>query len=144
VSTVRLRNATLDDAGALVELWDATGLAFQRGHVRQELEGVLARDPELVIVVEQAGSLVASVMGAYDGRRGWVNRLATHPDHRGRGLARRLLAELEARLLAKGCRKVNLLIEPANAEVVSYYRELGYEVDELIFMEKYLRHPRDD
>lgn len=52
---------------------------------------MLERDPDLVIVVEADGALIASVMGTYDGRRGWVNRLATHPDHRERGLARRLL-----------------------------------------------------
>jgi hypothetical protein len=49
-----------------------------------------------------------------------------------------LLGELEARLRAKGCRKVNLLVEPANRAVVGVYRQLGYDVDDLIFMEKFL------
>ncbi len=34
--------------------------------------------------------------------------------------------------------KVNLLVEPANRAVVGVYRQLGYDVDDLIFMEKFL------
>ena len=138
MSGPRLRNATAGDVDALVALWRACGLAFRRQAVGDELAGVLERDPDLVIVVEADGALIASVMGTYDGRRGWINRLATHPDHRERGLARRLLGELEARLRAKGCGKVNLLVEPANRAVVGFYRQLGYDVDDLIFMEKFL------
>jgi ribosomal protein S18 acetylase RimI-like enzyme len=33
---------------------------------------------------------------------------------------------------------VNLLIEPSNAKVQGFYTRLGYGVDELIFMEKWL------
>jgi hypothetical protein len=40
-----------------------------------------------------------------------------------------------------GCRKVNLLIEPTNSEIVPFYRRLGYSTDELIFMEKFLSGP---
>jgi hypothetical protein len=48
------------------------------------------------------------------------------------------LAELERRLSAKGCRKINLLIEPDNQAVTGFYRRHGYAEDELIFMEKWL------
>lgn len=33
---------------------------------------------------------------------------------------------------------MNLLVEPANRAVVGFYRQLGYDVDDLIFMEKFL------
>jgi ribosomal protein S18 acetylase RimI-like enzyme len=134
----RLRTASVGDIDALVGLWEAAGLDFRRHLVRPELTNLLQHHPELVMVMEVDGSLVASVMGTFDGRRGWVNRLATHPDHRGRGLARRLLLELEARLRAKGCRKLNLLVEPGNAGAVAFYERYGYQVEELIFMEKFL------
>src|SRR5919198_2854717 len=134
----RLRTASVGDIDALVGLWETAGLDFRRHLVRPELTNLLQHHPELVMVIEVDGSLVASIMGTFDGRRGWVNRLATHPDHRGRGLARRLLLELEARLRAKGCRKLNLLVEPENAGLVGFYERYGYQVEELIFMEKFL------
>lgn len=132
------RTATLADFEGLVALWRAAGLRLRLEPVAEELASVLERDPELVLVVEDGGSIVASVLGTWDGRRGWVNRLATHPGHRGRGLARLLITELEARLRAKGCRKLNLLIEPDNAAMVAWYERLGYQRDDLIFMDKLL------
>jgi hypothetical protein len=34
--------------------------------------------------------------------------------------------------------KVNLLIEPGNRAVISFYQRLGYAVDDLVFMERWL------
>ena len=79
--------------------------------------------------------LTGTVFGIYDGTRGWVHRLATRADRRGRGIASALLAELERRLRAAGCPKVNLLIEPDNAAVASFYAQHGYRQDDLLFME---------
>jgi ribosomal protein S18 acetylase RimI-like enzyme len=134
-----IRTATTDDGTRLAALWAAAGLLFRAEHVDRELAAVLARDPDLVLVEEdKTGALTGAVFGTFDGRRGWVNRLATRPDQQGRGIATRLLAELERRLLGKGCAKINLLIEPDNAAVAGFYTRQGYESDELIFMEKWL------
>jgi len=137
-AAVDVSTASLADLDGLVALWTAVGLRFRHDLVAEELAGVLERDPDLVLVVEEGGTIIASVLGTWDGRRGWVTRLATHPDHRGRGLALQLVTELEERLRAKGCRKLNLLIEQHNAAVVPYYERLGYRRDDLIFMEKFL------
>lgn len=138
---VTIRAATIGDADELVRLWTAAGLTFRAGEVAGELASVLERDPGLVLVAEDERGLAGAVFGAYDGRRAWVNRLATREDLRGSGIARRLLDELECRLVEKSCRKVNLLIEPGNAGVVGFYERLGYYRDELIFMEKHLSAP---
>jgi len=138
---MHIRPATVADATELTWLWAAAGLKFRRQDVAGELAAVLARDPELVLVAEDGEELIAAVFGTFDGRRGWVNRLATDPGRRGEGLASAILAELEQRLAGKGCRKVNLLIEPDNRHVTSFYLRHGYTEDELIFMEKWLTSP---
>jgi ribosomal protein S18 acetylase RimI-like enzyme len=133
-----IRPASVADATSLIELWSAAGLRFRAEDVPAELDAVLARDPDLVLVAEDAHGLAAAVLGTFDGRRGWVNRLATRPGRRGQGHATAILAELERRLGAKGCRKINLLIEPGNQPVSSFYQDRGYCEDQLIFMEKWL------
>jgi ribosomal protein S18 acetylase RimI-like enzyme len=135
---MHIRAATMDDAPALIELWTAAGLKFRPGDVPAELAAVLARDPDLVLLAADRQGLAAAVLGTFDGRRGWVNRLATRPSRRGHGHATALLAELERRLAAKGCRKVNLLIEADNQLVTGFYEHNGYAADQLIFMEKWL------
>jgi GNAT superfamily N-acetyltransferase len=114
-----IRSATIGDAARLMDLWRAAGLRFHPDLAERELASVLARD--LVLVDEEAGELTGTVFGTYDGTRGGVRRLATRPDRRGRGIASALLAELERRLRAAGCPKVNLLIEPGHAAVPSFY-----------------------
>jgi len=140
---MRIRSATVADAPRLVELWTAAGLTFRPEDVPAELAAVLARDSDLVLVAEDAAGLTAAVFGTFDGRRGWVNRLATRADLRGQGHASAVLAQLELRLRAKGCRKVNLLVEPDNEQVTSFYRRCGYAEDQLIFMEKWLSPSAD-
>lgn len=132
-----IRSATISDAATLTELWRAGGLRFHPELTERELTSTLR--PDLVLVEEDvAGEITGTVFGTFDGVRGRVRHLATRPDRRGRGIATALLAELERRLLAVGCPKVNLLIEPDNAAVVGFYARLGYRQDELLFMEKWL------
>ena len=131
------RSARLADAPALAALWHAAGLHFRAEFVERELQLALVRNPDLVIVAnEPSGGLAGSVFGTFDGRRGWLNRLATSPDRRGQGIATGLVRELEQRLRAKGCVKINLLIESANAAVVPFYTRLGFQSRSLIFMDK--------
>jgi GNAT superfamily N-acetyltransferase len=131
-----IRSATVGDAASLAELWRTAGLRFHPELVASELASVQGQG--LVLVHDEAGQITGTVCGTYDGRRGWVHHLATRPDRRGQGIASALLAELERRLLALGCAKVNLLIEPGNAAVAGFYTRLGYRRDDLLFMEKWL------
>jgi len=134
-----IRSATVSDNARLADLWRAAGLRFHPWLADSELAAALSQD--LLLVDEEAGEITGTVFGSYDGMRGWVHRLATRPDRRGRGIAAALLAELECRLRALGCPKVNLLIEPDNTAVAGFYARFGYQRDDLLFMEKWLTPP---
>ncbi|WP_432927004.1 GNAT family N-acetyltransferase [Microbispora sp. CA-135349] len=85
-----------------------------------------ARDPELFLVAEAYSDVVAVVMGTYDGRRGWILRLAVHPAHRRQGIAGWLVHELENRFRSLGCPRVNLLVMPDNLAGLRFWQALGY------------------
>lgn len=133
-----VRPALLSDAEPLGSLWRKCGLHFELARLAGELESCLQLHGALVLVATDGEAIVGSLWASYDGRRGWLQRLATDPTRRGRGIARALVAEAEKRLALLGAAKVNLLIEPDNAGVTGFYEELGYERDELIFMERRL------
>jgi hypothetical protein len=76
-----IRSAAVGDAASLAELWRTAGLRFHPELVASELASVLGQ--ELVLVHEEAGQITGTVFGTYDGRRGWVHRLATRPDRAG-------------------------------------------------------------
>jgi ribosomal protein S18 acetylase RimI-like enzyme len=135
---MQIREFQINDYDAVISLWQAAGLHLSSTDSQADILHKLERDPDLFLVGVENETLVGAVMGAYDGRRGWVYHLAILPDYHGRGFGASLLAELEARLHRKGCRKVNLLIEPTNAEVQHFYERYNFKRAELIFMEKWL------
>ena len=78
----------------------------------------------------QNAAIVGTVMGGYEGHRGWLFYLASHPEHQGAGTGRALVAEAERRLEAMGCPKVMLMVRGSNTGVLGFYDKLGYEVEE--------------
>jgi ribosomal protein S18 acetylase RimI-like enzyme len=82
--------------------------------------------------------VVGTVMGGYDGHRGWVYALAVTPSARGCGVGTALMRHLEAQFIRLDCPKINLQVMPDNDEVLTFYQRLGYQVDPRTSMGKRL------
>lgn len=116
------------DYSAVRELWEGMekGVKMGRSDTLPEIEKKIARDPDLFLVAEDDGRIVGSVIGGYDGRRGLLYHLAVAREARRLGLGSRLLAEVEARLRAKGCVKCYLMVTLDNPEVEEFYKKRGW------------------
>ena len=135
---MKIRQYKNDDHPQVLALWQSSGLVTGRSDTRESLQKQMKRDPDLFLVAEEDGRIIGVIMGRWEGRRGWINRLAIVPEHRNNKLGSKLVEEVEERLKTKGCEKVNLLIDGGNASVQDFYRKIGYSNDDLIFMEKWL------
>lgn len=133
---MEVRQFQKSDFDRVSRLWTDCGLLTSAGDGAGDLAALL--HPQLFVVALDGDVLVASLLATFDGRRGWLNHLAVGPAHRHRGIATRLVRDVERQLHALGCRKVNLLIEPDNADVQQFYESLAYQHDELMFMERWL------
>lgn len=138
--TIAIREFTLDDYDAAFALWQnaGPGVGVGRSDTREEIAKKLQRDPDLFLVVENAGKLIGTVIGGYDGRRGIIYHLAVDQAYRGNGIGKMLMAQVEKRLAAKGCIKSYLLVMPDNLDVIDFYRELGWETMPVTLMGKTL------
>jgi ribosomal protein S18 acetylase RimI-like enzyme len=67
-------------------------------------------------------SLIATVMGGYEGHRGWINYLAVHSDFHGKGYGQEIMNSVETGLREMGCPKINLQIRKENNKIVSFYQ----------------------
>lgn len=134
-----IRPALPSDAAALVALWAQTDIGdFAPDDIAHELASCARLHPQLLLVATTGDSVIGSLIGTFDGRRAWVNRLATRRDWRGRGVATALMHHLEDAVRALGGPKINLLIVADNYPVAGFYERLGYDTSDLIFMGKWL------
>ncbi len=117
-----------EDYPAVRALWESMekGVRLGRSDSPQEIEKKATRDPDLFLVAEVEGALVGSVIGGFDGRRGRIYHLAVNTSQRKRGIASQWMAEVEARLRAKGCLKSYLLVITDNDEAMRYYEKRGW------------------
>ena len=102
------------------------------------IERKTSRDPDLFLVAVTDDRVVGTVMGGYDGHRGWVYSLAVDEAKRHTGIGSALMDEIEQALKSLGCLKVNLQVVGSNSGVVEFYEKLGFSVEDRISMGKRL------
>ena len=125
----------------MVALWACVfGQGYGAPHNNPEVAIGLktAYDPCLFLIAVADRRVVGTAMGGYDGHRGWVYSLAVDESERGTGIGTALMREVEQRLRALGCLKVNLQVVGTNFGVVGFYEGLGFSVEDRISMGKRL------
>lgn len=122
------RPATDDDIPAILAFWTEAAENDSRptdsaDAVRRQLE----RDPAaLVLVEDDSGRVVGTVIAGWDGWRAHVYRLAVHPGARRQGIGSALLEHVEARFTALGATRVDAMVLEDNALGQSIWRSAGY------------------
>lgn len=135
---MQIRPFRPEDEAAVTLLWQRCELTRPWNDPHKDIQRKLTTQPELFLVGERDGRLVASVMAGFDGHRGWVNYLAVDPEQRGQGLGRMLMEQVERSLVELGCPKLNLQVRAGNQAVLAFYERLGYQVEPLISLGKRL------
>ena len=133
-----VRQFKAQDTDQVVALWQECELTRPWNNPLLDIERKQQQDDSLFLVGELDNQLMASVMGGYDGHRGWMYYLAVSPKHRRCGYARELISHLEQKLIALGCPKLNLQIRTDNIAVQEFYHEIGFTEDATVSMGKRL------
>ena len=135
---MEIRQFQPGDEPAVIALWQRCELTRPWNDPHKDVARKLEVQRELFLVGVEGSTLVAAVMAGYDGHRGSVNYLAVDPAHRRRGHGAALMRRVEAVLAERGCPKINLMVRSTNAEVLAFYRKLGYAPDEVVPLGKRL------
>ena len=133
-----IRSYIETDLQEVLKLWKICGLVVPWNNPEEDIARKLSVDRDLFLIGEVSDEIVATVMGGYEGHRGWINYLAVAPTHQRNGYGAEIMAEVEKRIRAKGCPKINLQIRSTNADVISFYTSIGYAVDEVVSLGKRL------
>ena len=119
----------------IIDLWKRSGIEVGSSDTHDEIAKIRKRNPNLFLIGKEDGKIVAVVIGAFDGRRGYVHHLAVDPDYQNKKYGHMMMDELIERFRKKKVHKVHLFIEKRNKVVVDFYEKLGWDVrDDLIMM----------
>lgn len=134
-----IRRLTIDDFDDIHRIWSDSGLPTKPG----------GRDSRAMIEKEMQKSVVAyfglfdnnKMIGVgianFDGRRGWVNRVAIDPDQRGKKLASKIIDVCEQFLYDSGAVVICALIEEENSPSMACFAGSGYTAEkEIIYWTK--------
>lgn len=135
---MKIRPFEIDDQTAVIELWKTCQLLVPWNDPAKDIARKLKVDADLFLVGELDGEIVATVMGGYEGHRGWINYLAVAPHHRGKGYAKSIMLFVEQRMRQLGCPKINLMIRATNKDASAFYQAIGYDLETSIGLGKRL------
>ena len=91
---------------------------------------LLERDPEALLVADDEGRIVGTIVAAFDGWRGNLYRAAVVHERRREGVALMLVAEGERRLRARGARRVAAIVLDAERDATGFWAAAGYTRDD--------------
>jgi ribosomal protein S18 acetylase RimI-like enzyme len=133
-----LRTFQEHDQAGVIQLWHECGLTVAWNDPVKDIERKLSIGRDLFLVGEVDGNIIASVMGGYEGHRGWINYLAVSPQQQRKGYGRQIMLAIEDVLAVKGCPKINLQIRTNNHNVIAFYEAIGFKIDDVISLGKRL------
>lgn len=123
---ISIRKMTVEDLPAVVEL---DQMSFSLPWPERSFRFELTENPaSRCWVAELDGKIVGMIVVWLIVDEAHVATVATHPEHRRKGIGRRLLAHALLSLLHEGARSSFLEVRESNLAAQEMYRRFGYEI----------------
>jgi ribosomal protein S18 acetylase RimI-like enzyme len=94
-----------------------------------EVRSQLSRTDTRILLMQEGGTLVASILLHCEGELGYVGMFAVRPSAQGKGLGRQLLAAAEQVLRDQfGATKVQMTVIRQRLALIAWYERRGYSL----------------
>ena len=124
-----LRQCSEEDIASVLELWRAAGSTPSITDTADALRTTIDSSASSLIVAMSRGVVAGSIIVTFDGWRGNLYRLAVHPDYQRLGIARRLVAEAETWLRARGVKRVGAVVEKDHPWAIGFWESTGFVLE---------------
>ena len=133
-----VRDVRDDELEAVLALWREAEATVSHTDSVDDVRLAASGSTSVVLVAEEEGRVVGTVIGGFDGWRGNIYRLAVHPQYQRQGIARRLVSDVEARLAEMGAKRITALVERDHPLATGFWDAVGYDLDS--GMARYVRN----
>jgi ribosomal protein S18 acetylase RimI-like enzyme len=125
---VEFRLLEPDDYDDIIAVWEYSDLPHKpKGRdSREEIARQMTEDPDMFLGCVVDGNLVGVIIGSYDFRKGYINRIAVVPVHRRKGIGGELISRMERTLHNKGFRVITTLVEDSSTGSPELFSKMGY------------------
>ncbi len=123
MSNIAIRVASLDDLDGIYAL----DKSEQDGYLRETIEKTLQDPAMLTLVAEDNGNIIGYINFSFVLDEAELNKVVTHKDYRGRGIASALINEAIKILKEKGIITIFLEVREDNVVAQKLYEKIGFK-----------------
>lgn len=105
----------------MLDLWRQAEAIPRPTDTLPDVQRMVREHPGTLLVADEDGRLVGSVIAGWDGWRGGIYRLAVLPECRRRGVARALVSEAERLLASRGARRLSAMVARDEPQAVAFW-----------------------
>ncbi|QBK05605.1 GNAT family N-acetyltransferase [Hylemonella gracilis] len=122
-----LRTMTISDYESVIQLMkDTPGVSLRDADSREATARYLERNLGMSFVAEHGGRVIGCIMCGHDGRRGYLQHLVVHAEHRRQGIANALVSRCLASLEDLGIFKSHIDVFRTNEVAQAYWESQGW------------------
>ncbi|MCC3374838.1 GNAT family N-acetyltransferase [Cohnella sp. REN36] len=129
---MQIRAFQLSDYRSVAELLEIALSEECCEETMSALSRQLSWDSELVLVAVKAEEIVGVMIGTIDQSKGYVYRIAVHPDNRRQGVGRSLVSAMNVRFRQRNVLKVLIAGDKHNEMLLPFYQSMGEQALDLV------------
>jgi len=139
---VTLRPFVLSDYADALALWQLSdGVQLRDADSVDAITRYLARNPGLSFVAQADGAVVGTILAGHDGRRGYLQHVAVHPDWQRQHIGTRLVDASLAALRCEQILKVHVMIMRSNTAAQAFWQQRHFHLRSDIVLMSHTESP---
>jgi len=127
---MKLRLITPKDHQKLLVFWKDNYFVSKMDEF-ERFKLFLKKNPRLSFLIENDGEIIGTILGSFDGRRGYLQKIVIDKNFRGKGLGKKLVETVIKRLRILACTYITINVE---SDLVDFYKSCGFRQTEQIPM----------
>lgn len=120
---MNVRTIKLEDHSKLISFWKENYFVDEMDN-KNRFKLFLEKNPGLSLVTEDNGKIIGTVLGSFDGRRGYIQKLVVAKNYRHQGIGKNLVDLVVKKLQDLGALYIPISCDAKNTP---FYKKSGFK-----------------